>query len=143
MLVRAMAVGDLEAVRPLLEQLGYDIELDEIKQRFDVVSESDAHILLVAESDGRVIGFLHIFARPALEKPLEAVVQSLVVDGSSRLGGVGKLLMATAERWASERGFRSVALASQIDRDDAYAFYTRLGYRQTATSHFLRKNIDT
>ena len=40
-----------------------------------------------------------------------------------------------------DRDFDSVALATHIDREDAHSFYRRLGYRQTATSRLLRKEI--
>lgn len=132
MLVQAMAVDGLVAVHPLLVQLGYEVEPEEVKRRF----------LAVAESDGRVVGFLHMFARPALEKPPEVIVQSLVVDSADRMGGAGRRLMDAAEQWALEEGFRSVSLSSQTDRDDAHAFYARLGYRRVATSHALGKILD-
>ena len=139
--IRAMTPDDLPAIPPLLDQLGYIIVPEVVTRRFSAVAGSDMHALLVAELGQRVIGFLHVFARPALEKPPEAIVQSLVVDAPNRKRGVGKRLMDAAECWAVERGFGSVALASQIDRDDAHAFYVRLGYRTAATSHLLRKEI--
>jgi hypothetical protein len=51
--------------------------------------------------------------------------------------------MASAESWALARGFRSVSLSSQIARNEAHAFYKALGYRIVATSHLLRKEIET
>ena len=49
--------------------------------------------------------------------------------------------MAAAEGWAREQGFETVAVATQIARDDANAFYERLGYERAATSHLLRKRV--
>ena len=139
--VRDMLAGDLQVVKTLLEQLGYDVKLDDVQFRFRSIIGSNDHALLVAELGGRMTGFLHIFARPALEKPHEAVVQSLVVDATIRRTGTGSVLMAEAEGWAVNRGFSSVALSSEISRDDAHAFYARIGYRTTATSYVLRKDI--
>jgi GNAT superfamily N-acetyltransferase len=140
-LIRPMTVGDLPVVRLLLAQLGYELEPEEVERRFAAVTGSDAHALLVVESGERVTGFCHVYARAPLEKPPEAIVQALVVDRACRRDGIGRTMMAAAERWAAERGFRSVALASQIDREGAHAFYARLGYRRIATSHLLRKDI--
>lgn len=139
--LRPMTAADLPAVRPLLTQLGYEIEAEEVRSRFLAVAAAEAHAVLVAEAAGEVVGFVHVFARPALEKPPEAIVQSLVVDTTRRAGRIGKALMTAVECWARERGFRSVALTSQVTRDDAHAFYERLGYRNAATSHLLRKQI--
>ena len=47
---------------------------------------------MVAEMEGEVVGVLHVFERPALEKPCEAVVQALVVDGERRGAGIGEAL---------------------------------------------------
>jgi ribosomal protein S18 acetylase RimI-like enzyme len=63
------------------------------------------------------------------------------VDQACRGSGVGKRLMATAETWAAEHGFRSVALASHVSRPASQAFYQSIGYRIEATSHLLRKDL--
>ena len=139
--IRNMTLDDLAAVLPLMEQLGYDVGGDELARRFRTVSGAGGHCLLVAECEGRIAGFCHVFVRPALEKPPEAIVQSMVVDKAARRGGVGRALMATAEAWAREAGFVSVALSSQIERDDAHAFYANLGYARVATSGLLRKQL--
>ena len=140
--VRVMAARDLAAVRDLLAQLGYDIEADQVARRFAAVDRSATHALAVAEVAGDVAGFLHVFARPALEKPLEAVVQAMAVDRSRRRRGIGRALLAFAEQWARDHGLRSVALASEVGRDDAHTFYTRLGYTPTATSQLFRKALN-
>ena len=139
--IRNMEESDLEATRPLMKQLGYDLELAEIRRRFLSVMAADNHALLVGEREGRLVGLIHVYARPALDKPPEAIVQALVVVSGGRRGGIGKAMMASAESWAHAHGFHSVALASQIARDGAHAFYKALGYQIVATSHLLRKDI--
>lgn len=139
--LRPMEPGDLEAVGRLLGQLGYALEADEVARRFAAVTAAEGHRVLVAEQAGRVVGLLHVFARPALEKPPEAVVQALVVDDAARGAGLGRLLMQAAERWAAEQGFASVALGTHVAREDAKAFYARLGYAPTATAELLRKML--
>jgi GNAT superfamily N-acetyltransferase len=79
--------------------------------------------------------------RPALDKPPEAVVQALVVDQAVRGSGVGKIVMAAAEAWVKDRGFVSVALASNVTRDEAHAFYEAIGFQRAATSHLFRKAL--
>ena len=41
------------------------------------------HRIVVAEIEGKAGGVLHVFERPAFEKPCEAVVQALVVDSEA------------------------------------------------------------
>lgn len=139
--LREMLHTDIVAAQDLLVQLGYPIGAGEVERRHKAVRQGDGHGVFVAEEGGRVIALLHVYARPALDKPPEAVVQAIVVDQAYRGGGVGKALMAAAENWAAERGFRSVALTSSISRSAAHAFYSELGYRCEATSHLFRKNL--
>jgi len=139
--LRPMSRFDAGCCRTLLTQLGYEMTEAELERRFDEVSSAPEHSLLVAETAGQVVGLMHVFARPALENPREAVVQAIVVDEGLRRAGVGRLLMAAAEHWASERGCRSVVLSSNIARASAHAFYAALGYRVSATSLVLRKKL--
>ncbi len=139
--IRAMTSDDLPSLEPLLVQLGYDIAPDEVARRYITVTAATGHSLDVAERDGRVVGFIHFYARAAIEKPPEVIVQALVVDDGLRGGGIGRRLMRRAEDWAAAHGYGSVALGTQTRRDDAHAFYERLGYRVAATSHLMRKDI--
>jgi GNAT superfamily N-acetyltransferase len=140
-MVREMAAADLPSAGPLLCQLGYDVAGPELRLKFDAVQGADGHALFVAERGGRIVALMHVFARPALEKPMEAIVQALVVDDACRGGGVGRRMMSVAERWAVDRGYRLLSLSSQVDRDDAHAFYQALGYDISSTAHTLRKQI--
>lgn len=136
-----MKEADLEAVLPLLAQLGYEPGPEELARRFQAMDGSEGHLMLVAERGGRICGFLHVFARQALEKPPEAIVQSMAVDAEIRRGGIGKMLLSEAEQWAARNGFTSVSLHSQLKRDDAHAFYESQGYERVATSGLLRKRL--
>jgi GNAT superfamily N-acetyltransferase len=140
--IRRMTPQDVAVAQDLLAKLGYPLDAAEVQRRYDAVTRSADHAVMVGEDDdGRVIALCHLYARPALDKPPEAVVQSLVVDLTVRNTGVGKIMMAAAEAWAEDRGFRSVALGSNVSRSDAHAFYESLGYRNEATSHQFRKTL--
>jgi GNAT superfamily N-acetyltransferase len=112
-----------------------------MRRRFIAIASSAGHAMLVAECEGRLVGLLHLYVRPALDKLPEVVVQAIVINADSRNKGIGKALMSAAERWASERGYHSVALYSNVTRDGAHSFYNALGYRLVATSHFFRRDF--
>jgi GNAT superfamily N-acetyltransferase len=124
--------------RELLRQLGYEIAAEELTSRLSRVLAWEHHHVAVAEQAGRVVGLLHVFERPALEKPCEAVVQALVVDAKLRGQGLGKGLMDAAEAWARARGLCSVVLHTR----HAQAFYVGAGYQRVATSDMMRKTVD-
>jgi GNAT superfamily N-acetyltransferase len=141
MTIREMEAADIAVCRMLLSQLGYDLNLQEVKRRYEKIKQKQDHEVFVGEQDGQVVALLHLYERPAFDKPPEVIVQALVVDQNWRSTGVGKAMMDMAQRWALDRGFSSVALTSSVSRSDAHSFYNRIGYNVTATSHLFRKNL--
>jgi GNAT superfamily N-acetyltransferase len=137
MVLRDVRKDDLPSVHGLIGQLGYPVDPREFQARFERVAATPDHRIIVAEEEGRVVGVLHAFIRPALEKSCEAVVQALVVEADRRSAGVGEALMREAEAWAVGRGLSSTALYTRIDRDRSRAFYERIGYRLKGTSHLM------
>ncbi len=139
--IRRMDETDIPTVQRLLAQLGYEMSVPEVHRRYEFVARSTDHMLTVGVLAGRVVALCHAFVRPALDKPPEVIVQALVVDESVRGSGAGAAMMAAVETWASDRRFASVALASNVVREDAHAFYRRIGYQRQATSHLFRKVV--
>src|SRR5215213_8101459 len=93
-IIRPATAADLPAVQILLRQLDYDLTAAETQRRLQQVASAAGHCLLIATCDGRTTGLLHVYARPALDKSPEAIVQALVVDADVRSGGIGRMLMA-------------------------------------------------
>jgi N-acetylglutamate synthase-like GNAT family acetyltransferase len=139
--IRSATANDLPAIIHLLSQLGYELDQVAVKQRFASVIAAAGHAVLAGERNGKVAALLHLYERPALEKPPEVVVQALVVDVNARQGGIGKAMMARAEAWAADRGYRSVTLGSEVSRLGSHAFYQSLGYTAAATSRLFRKSL--
>jgi ribosomal protein S18 acetylase RimI-like enzyme len=97
-----------------------------------VIAADDA-ALYVAESDGTVIGVVQVGARSTPDIPLlvprrYAVVETLAVLAAHRRAGVGRALMARAQRWTAEHGMTEVELNVWEFNRDAIAFYQALGY---------------
>ena len=84
-IIRAMAEADVPVATVLLGQLGYDMPETEAARRFAVVWRAEGHRVWVAEEAGRVVGLLHAFFRPALDKPPEVMVQALVIEASQAM----------------------------------------------------------
>lgn len=137
MIIRDARTADIPAAWRLIGQLAEAPDEAEFRHRFERVSATEGHRMIVAEVDGVVVGILHVFERPALEKPCEAVIQALVVDSERRSAGVGEALMHQAEAWAQSRKLGSTALYTRVDRDRARAFYERIGYRLKGTSYLM------
>jgi len=139
--VRRLRPSDVDIATELLRQLGYHVPANELAGRIAQLSTAEGHYAAVAHDGQKIYGLMHVYERPSLEKPRAAVVQSLVVEERARKTGAGKLLMGAAETWARERGLNHVVLHTRIDRDDARAFYERVGYMRAATAHLMSKQL--
>jgi len=54
-----MTAADVPVSQMLPSQLGYEMDVQEVRRRYDVVAESRDHALIVAEQAGRVIALCH------------------------------------------------------------------------------------
>ena len=136
--ISLLSEADLGDTQRLMRDLGYEIEIAELAKRFQAVCAYDDHAVFTGRIDGEVLGILHVYQRAALEKPLEAYVQSLVVSEAT---GIGRALMQAAESWAQARGLSSISLHTSQHREGAFAFYTREGFEEVSRGRMLRKNL--
>ncbi len=139
--VRLLVASDAPEVAALNAQLGYKADVGEIRGRLEHIATKPDHSVLGAEGREGLLGFVHFFERPSVEKGFDMVVQSLVVDERGRAGGVGRVLMEAVEAAAKSKCIASVALSSRVDRLDAHAFYAALGYEVAATSSVFVKTL--
>jgi len=99
---------------------------------FDEMAADPRYELLVAREGDTVLGMLQINYTRALPDggALKAILESVFVAASARGKGIGRLMVAEAERRAIARGARRVQLTSNKVRLDAHRFYRTLGYTQ-------------
>jgi GNAT superfamily N-acetyltransferase len=140
MIIRDAQPADISELNRLIGELGYPLDDREFRARFERVSSAPSHHVFVAEEAGALIGLLHVFERPALDKNCDAVVQALIVDDRHRSHGVGEALLHAAETWAADHHLESTSLYTSIKRERAHAFYERLGYHREGTSHLMRRS---
>lgn len=140
-LVRPMAPEDAVAVADLAGQLGYPTDAGEVTERIARVGADEKAALLVAEEEGRVVGWAHVAVQPSLLEVPSAQLRALVVDEGHRSRGVGATLVGAAERWASARDITRMIVATRVTRERAHRFYEREGYALAKTSHLFEKHL--
>jgi len=138
--IRQATASDADELFALVEQLG--IGDAPRRQSFDqafggAVTDSGDHILLVAEVQGRAVGYaLATIARLLYTNGETAQLQELVVDASVAGRGYGSQLVSAVERECVARGVTQLTVASILR---AASFYERLDYRSTA--NYLKKSF--
>ncbi|EIG59154.1 MULTISPECIES: GNAT family N-acetyltransferase [unclassified Bradyrhizobium] len=93
--------------------------------------ERDQNIqLVVAESEGRVVGCLQLAILPGLSSQggLRGLLEDVRVASDWRSRGIGEQLVQWAVTEAKARGCNLVELLTHQTRTDAQRFYKRLGF---------------
>lgn len=137
---RTASADDLPAIVALLA----DDELAENREQVSSENYAEAFAamqaerynrMLLAESEGRIVGALQLVFVPGLSRKgtRRAIVESVRVAADQRGQSVGTALMKEAIRLAREGGCGLVQLDSDTRRSRAHLFYRRLGFVQ---SHF-------
>ena len=142
MRIRPMTPADAPIVADLTTQLGYPASPEETEDRIAALTaRPEEHAALVADDDGRAVGWVHVRLLTSLESGRKADIGGLVVDDDHRGAGIGAELLAAAEAWAHERGVTTMVVRSRIARERAHRFYEREGYALVKTSHVFEKPL--
>ncbi len=130
--VRPVAQHDAAALAELSSQLGYSSAAPQAAARIESLKDHPDIRALVAEQEGRVIGFIGLMVFPAFHRDgLHGYVTALVVDEKVRGSGAGGTLLKEGEAWFEERGVKRVNLTTALHREAAHSFYEKRGYTFT------------
>ena len=103
-------------------------------QAFERVERDSNLTLVVAESEGRVVGCLQLAVLPGISSQggIRGLLEDVRVASDCRSRGIGEQLVQWAVTEAKARGCILVELLTHASRTDAQRFYKRLGF---ASSH--------
>jgi len=139
-LFRLAEAADAEAIATLFTDEGYPAGPSDIVVRLGRFASPEARVI-VAEHDGALLGFIALHALPRFEHDDWIVrILALVVDAGARERGVGRALMAEAERVGREVGAAFIELTAGHHRPEARQLYESLGYDASVTA-YLRKKL--
>jgi ribosomal protein S18 acetylase RimI-like enzyme len=91
-------------------------------------------LVLVAESDGDVVGYLYAGIEPRNWKELReeaGFVHDILVHEDSRGAGIAQHLMDGAVEWFRQRGMPRAILWTAARNTQAHRLFERLGFRST------------
>lgn len=139
-LLRPAEPADAEGIAAMFTDEGYPAGPSDIVVRLERFATPHARVI-VAEHDGTLLGFIAIHALPRFEHDDWIVrILALVVDAGARERGVGRSLMAEAERIGRELGAAFIELTAGHHRPEARHLYESLGYDASVTA-YLRKKL--
>lgn len=95
---------------------------------------SDRVVLLVAEVEGEVAGYLYARMEPRSYNELRdacGAIHDVFVDDAARRKGVGEALLREAMKRLKERGAPRVVLLTAVQNEAAQRLFARVGFRTT------------
>jgi GNAT superfamily N-acetyltransferase len=140
-LLRRADAQDAGRVAALSGQLGYPAAEEAVRERLRAIGQRADHAVFVAEAEGQVVGWVHVYAITTVESCAHAEIGGLVVDEAHRGRGIGRALMERAEAWARDAGLAAMRLRSNVIRAEAHAFYARIGYAPVKTQKVFEKAL--
>jgi ribosomal protein S18 acetylase RimI-like enzyme len=85
----------------------------------------------VAVHNGEVCGMIGTVTYPSYEhNDPSGRILALAILSTMRRRGIGRALIATAEKDFAQRGIRRIALNTRLTRENAHKFYESLGYHR-------------
>ena len=140
--IRSVTREDAAAVSALSGQLGYPVSAEAIATRLErLLGRDDQLVLAAVADDGALAGWIHAAEQDLVETERRCEILGLVVDGRRRRSGIGRRLVAEAERWAASRGLRQMSVRSNVAREESHPFYAAQGYGRVKTQQVYRKPI--
>ena len=142
--IRRAGIDDVEQLRLLYQELEEDgvryqpehfVVGERSNEFFQSVFESADQDILVAEEDGKILGFSHVMIleqkKVACLKPETLVyIQDLDVLESRRSQGIGTLLMEASKRYGKEHGVDFIRTQVFPQNIDGMRFYEKNGFRE-------------
>jgi GNAT superfamily N-acetyltransferase len=140
--IRLAQSSDSLRTNALSDVLGYPSPSKSTQSRLDYILADDKHVILLAIStQDEVVGWIHAFLYHLLVEDLQCYVGGLVVDSAFQQRGAGRSLLKAIEDWAQQNGCIGVRVNSNVIREDARAFYERMGYNLIKQQRAFVKSV--
>jgi ribosomal protein S18 acetylase RimI-like enzyme len=129
--IRDAELNDASELAVLMCELGYETKRAEMETRLKLILSNPAYKTFVATMDGCVCGMIGTLTCPSYEhNDAGGRILALVTLSGARRRGIGRALIAAAEKDFVQKGIRRVALDTRLTREDAHRFYESLGYER-------------
>jgi GNAT superfamily N-acetyltransferase len=105
-------------------------DLAAYERAFALIDRDPAHLLVVAEADGAIVGTLQLTFLPGLARRgvLRAQIEAVRVAAAWGSRGLGSAMLSWAIDEARRRGCSLVQLTTDKSRGEAHRFYAELGF---------------
>ena len=130
--IREGRSSDAPALAALMCELGYETTAAEMRRRLKSILIDGRFRTFVAVMENQVCGMIGTLTHASHEhNDFTGRITALVVSKRRRRSGIGRALIAVAEKNFARQGVTRVSLTTRFTREDAHQFYEALGYSKT------------
>jgi ribosomal protein S18 acetylase RimI-like enzyme len=130
--IRAARLSDAPQLAAIMCELGYETTSDEMKARLKSILPDASYSTFVAKIGKELCGMIGTLTHMSHEhNDLSGKIIALVVSKKQRRTGVGRALIAAAEKDFAKRNVTRATLTTRFERDEAHRFYGAVGYART------------
>ena len=130
--IRDARLSDAPQLAALMCKLGYETTSAEMRQRLKSILTDARFRTFVGEMDNTVCGMIGTLTHASHEhNDFSGKIIALVVSKKQRRSGVGRALIAAAEKDFAKQKATRVSLTTRFTREEAHRFYEALGYSRT------------
>jgi len=142
LIVREAEQSDAKIIADLSIQLDHELSQAEAKKHIQNISKvKDQEIFVVEDTGFKVLGFVNVTAHYEMLSGVQARLGGLVIDKNARGIGLGRTLMQTAEKWAKQKGSKTMKVNSNVVRTDSHKFYEKMGYKKYKHQVVFKKTL--
>lgn len=148
--IRAANVADLTGIMELCAALWPDEPTAEVRPHMLATLTGNPHstlplVVFVAQFGGALIGFIEVGLRSHAEgcdgRRAVGFIEGWYVRPEHRCQGVGRALVAQAERWSREHGATEIASDTWLDHELSIDAHRALGFEIVERTVHFRKAL--
>src|SRR4030095_15000394 len=130
--IRAAKLSDAPELAALMCELGYETASDEMRERLESILPNACYSTFVAKIGKELCGMIGTLTHMNHEyNDLSGKIVALVVSKKQRRSGVGRALIAAAEKDFTRRNVTRLTLTTRFERHETHRFYEALRYSRT------------
>ncbi|SFP60453.1 GNAT family N-acetyltransferase [Parafilimonas terrae] len=139
--IRRMQIEDAEAVNMLTGQLGYSIDIAQVKCNLELLLNDDDAAAFVAVLNNRVIGWMTVAGVITLESSPYCEIRGLIVDEQLRNKQIGKALIEKTKQWCRDNKRERLRVRCNVVRNASHAFYLHLGFKEKKEQKIFEMDV--